>query len=73
MRGMFVNGAGNAVMARIRKRKHTVLLAEDSDRERLLMRLAPGTRPRFKLLHEIRNGVEVVEHLSGTGEFANRE
>ena len=50
-----------------------VLYAEDEESDVLFMQMAFGKAGLAHLLHVVKNGQEVVDYLSGAGEFADRE
>ncbi|MDB6124028.1 MAG: response regulator receiver protein [Pedosphaera sp.] len=48
-------------------------MADDSEDDRLFMRLALRNHPRLCIADEVRDGVEVMAYLSGTSVYADRE
>ncbi|MDB6124097.1 MAG: response regulator receiver protein [Pedosphaera sp.] len=59
-------------MKRIKK-FYSVLLADDSEDDRLFTRLAFRNHPRLKIVEEVTNGEEAIAYLSGTGIYRDRE
>jgi len=55
------------------KDSYSVLLADDSDTDRLLLRLALLRHPRLTIVGEVQDGLEVIHYLSATGRFKNRK
>lgn len=50
-----------------------VLVADDSMDDRVLLKLAMRRAPRLQLAGEVADGVEVIEYLTGRGDFADRK
>src|SRR5690348_422550 len=48
-------------------------MADDSEDDRLLMRIAFRNHPAFVLVGEVEDGNGVIAYLTGRGEFADRE
>jgi CheY-like chemotaxis protein len=48
-------------------------MADDSEDDRLLMRLAFQNHPEFVLVGEVEDGDGVIAYLTGSGEFADRK
>jgi len=55
------------------KDSYSVLLADDSDKDRLLIRHALLKHPRLVIVGEVTDGVQVIDYLRATGEFKNRK
>jgi CheY-like chemotaxis protein len=53
-------------------RKFRVLLADDSEDDRFLIGRAFRRSPDFDLVHEVDTGDQVIDYLSGAGEYADR-
>jgi CheY-like chemotaxis protein len=51
----------------------TVLLAEDDPNDRRLFHLAMRRNPRPIRVHEVGDGMEVIQYLKGEGKFADRD
>lgn len=50
-----------------------VLVADDSEDDRLFMRIALKDNPGLALVGEVSDGEEAIAYLSGAGEFADRD
>jgi CheY-like chemotaxis protein len=50
-----------------------VLLVDDSEDDRLFLRMALRENPRLVVVGELCDGQEAISYLSGSGKFANRE
>src|ERR1700760_2802248 len=55
------------------KLQYSVVVADDCDDDLFLLRRAISRQQRFKLLHELPDGREVVAYLAGSGEYADRK
>ena len=55
------------------KPKYKVLIADDSEDDRLFLRLTLQRNPRFQLVGEVEDGEETIEYLSGSGKFSDRQ
>ncbi|MGD0410406.1 MAG: response regulator [Verrucomicrobiota bacterium] len=55
------------------KETYTVLLADDSEDDRLLLRRALRKKPRFALVGEVYDGEAVIAWLAGQGDYKDRE
>ena len=55
------------------KQVYSILLADDSDDDRLFVRRALRKNPRFILAGEVGDGEAAIAWLSGAGEYKNRE
>ncbi|MDB6125463.1 MAG: response regulator receiver protein [Pedosphaera sp.] len=60
-------------MSKLPKENYRVLMADDSEDDRLLMRLAFRNNPAFVLVGEVENGEAAIDYLTGKGEFSDRE
>jgi CheY-like chemotaxis protein len=60
-------------MGRSPKQTFAVLLADDSDQDRLLMRLALQGHPSLPVVAEVEDGAEVMAYLSGHGKYRDRK
>src|SRR5436190_1152068 len=54
------------------KEFYSVLLADDSEDDRLFTRLAFRNHPRLVIVEEVTNGEETIAYLSGTGVYSDR-
>src|SRR5262249_49374578 len=54
------------------KENFLVLMADDSEGDRMLFKHALGRADRLQLIGELTDGQQVVAYLKGTGAFANR-
>src|ERR1051326_2745078 len=52
--------------------KFTILIAEDNPNDRKLLHLALQRNPREVEIHEVADGTEVADYLTGGGAFHNR-
>jgi CheY-like chemotaxis protein len=52
---------------------YSVLLADDSENDRLFARLAFRGHPQFKIIGELQNGEEVISYLSGEEKYHDRQ
>ena len=52
---------------------YSVLLADDSEDDRLLFEVAVGRVPSLKLVASVADGIEATWYLEGQGEYGNRE
>jgi CheY-like chemotaxis protein len=50
-----------------------VLMADDSEDDRLFLRIILKGNPRLALVGEVSDGEEAIAYLSGAGQFADRE
>src|ERR1700743_1554416 len=50
-----------------------VLMADDDEEDRMLMKLALRRAARLQLAGEAENGNEVVSYLKGQGQYSNRQ
>jgi CheY-like chemotaxis protein len=55
------------------KETYTVLLADDSEDDRLLLRRALRKKPRFALVGEVYDGEAAIAWLAGQGDYKDRE
>src|SRR6478735_4475526 len=55
------------------KERYAVLMADDSEDDRLLMRLVFRNHPNLILVGEVSTGEEVKAYLSGTGTYSDRK
>jgi CheY-like chemotaxis protein len=55
------------------KREYLVLLADDSQDDRMLLGRVLGKCERLRLLGPVVDGAQTIAYLNGDGEFANRE
>lgn len=56
------------------QRSHSVLIADDSEVERFLLKRAlQRGAPRLQVVSELETGDEVIAYLAGEGQFADRE
>ncbi|MDB6018298.1 MAG: response regulator receiver protein [Pedosphaera sp.] len=55
------------------KAKYTVLLADDSEDDRLFMRRALLRTTRLVMIGEVCDGEEAIDYLSGVGAYSDRE
>lgn len=62
----------NAMPQRAKEIFH-VLIADDSEPDRLLLKAALEQVPRWHIVAEVDNGTKVVAYLSGLGQFQDRE
>ncbi len=60
-------------MSAIPKDTHGVLLVDDSEDDRLFLRMALSGNPRLVLVGEVCDGEDAISYLSGEGRFADRE
>ena len=60
-------------MSASQKGSFAVLLVDDSEDDRLFLRLALRDNPRLVVVGELCDGEEAISYLSGRGEFADRE
>ncbi|HZQ48582.1 MAG TPA: response regulator, partial [Verrucomicrobiae bacterium] len=60
-------------MGKTQKQPYSVLLADDSPQDRLLMRLALQSHPRLSVVGEVSDGIETIAYLSGDGPFTDRK
>ena len=54
------------------KETYSVLLADDSEDDRLFMRLAIARNPRLTIVGEVSDGEDAISYLAGKGDFADR-
>jgi CheY-like chemotaxis protein len=55
-------------------RKISVLIADDSEADRCLLRTAiAGHAPSFQIVGEVLDGAQLIEYLSGKGKYADRD
>jgi CheY-like chemotaxis protein len=50
-----------------------VLVVDDSEDDRFFLRKAVAQFPRFKILHELTDGTDVVAYLTGKGQYGDRK
>jgi len=55
------------------RKSYSVLVVDDSENDRLLLKHVVAQFPRFEVLHELRDGLELVRYLGGEAPFADRE
>jgi CheY-like chemotaxis protein len=55
------------------ERHYGVLIAEDSEDDRFLIRKAVGIAPSLQIIAEVPDGAGVVAYLRGEGEFGDRQ
>ncbi len=56
------------------QRVHSVLIADDSEVERFLLKRALDRgAPRMRVISELETGDELIAYLSGEGQFADRD
>jgi CheY-like chemotaxis protein len=55
------------------KQTYSVLLADDSEDDRLFLRLAISRNPRLTIVGEVGDGEDAISYLAGHGDFENRE
>jgi len=60
-------------MAKSSSETYSVLLADDSENDRFLLRRALHNHPKLKIVGEVWDGTEVIAYLSGKRGFANRK
>jgi CheY-like chemotaxis protein len=60
-------------MSAKQKAAFRVLLVDDSEDDRLFLRMALNDNPRLAVVGEARDGEEAISYLRGGGEFADRE
>jgi CheY-like chemotaxis protein len=55
-------------------RKFSVLIADDSEEDRFLLRSAIANHaPHFEVVGEVDSGDHLIQYLTGKGDYANRE
>jgi CheY-like chemotaxis protein len=54
-------------------RTYSVLMVDDSDDDRLFMRMALRDNPKLNVLAEVENGEEAIAYLSGKGDYSDRQ
>ncbi len=54
-------------------RSYKVLLVDDSEDDRLFLRMALSDNPRLAVVGELCDGEEAISYLSGKGQFADRQ
>ncbi len=65
---------GGLSVALMKKRVHKVLIADDSEVERFLLKRAlKNGAPRLEVISELETGDEVIAYLAGDGRFSDRE
>ena len=52
---------------------YSVLMADDSEDDRLFMRMALRDNPKLNVLAEVDNGEEAIAYLSGKGHYSDRQ
>jgi len=62
---------GLTVVANIQK-TYSVLVVDDSEDDRLFLRRAVAQFPRFKIVHELEDGVDAVAYLQAEGPYHDR-
>ena len=60
-------------MARLAKEKFLVLMVEDSQKDRLLLRIALSKNERSHFIGSISDGQELLGYMRGEGKYADRE
>jgi CheY-like chemotaxis protein len=55
------------------KETYAVLLVDDSEDDRLFLRLALRNNPRLVIVAEVCDGEDAISYLSGQGQFYDRE
>ncbi|MDB6122640.1 MAG: response regulator receiver protein [Pedosphaera sp.] len=60
-------------MAKAIKENYLVLLVDDSEDDRLFMRMAFRSSFKLTIVGEVSNGEEAMAYLSGTGIYADRQ
>jgi CheY-like chemotaxis protein len=61
-------------MSRPAPQKISVLIADDAEADRCLLRAAiAGHAPRFHIVGEVLDGKQLIEYLTGKGEYADRD
>ncbi len=59
-------------MTRVAKETYHVLVADDSEDDRLLLKAALRHTPSLKIIAEVSDGADVIAYLRGHAEFADR-
>ncbi len=60
-------------MSKLAKETYYVLVADDSDADRFLLKSAMQQAPRLQIIGEVADGVEAIEFLKGHGDYCDRE
>jgi CheY-like chemotaxis protein len=60
-------------MSKLAKRTYFVLVADDSEADRILLKAALGRTPSLKIIGEVATGTDVIAYLKGQGHFSDRE
>jgi CheY-like chemotaxis protein len=60
-------------MSKLAKETYFVLVADDSDADRYLLKSAMHQAPRLQIIGEVADGVETIAFLKGHGNFRDRE
>ena len=60
-------------MAKLAKEKFLVLMADDSDADRLMLRMALGKTDRSHFIGTVSDGNELVRYMRGDGKYCDRE
>ena len=60
-----------AANLRMDRKAYSVLIVDDSAPDRLVLRRTLQRFPRFKVVGEVRDGMEAIQYLEGKGAFAN--
>jgi CheY-like chemotaxis protein len=61
------------VMPSIQKSTYAVMLVDDSEEDRLLMRRALRSNEKLQVVSEVSDGEEAIAYLSGVGSFSDRQ
>ena len=54
-------------------KNYSVLVVDDSEDDRFFLKKAIAQFPRFKILHELADGTDVVAYLTGNGQYGDRK
>lgn len=60
-------------MSKLAKETYFVLVADDSDNDRFLLKTAMRHAPRLQIIGETADGIETIAFLKGHADFRNRE
>lgn len=60
-------------MSKLANNIYLVLVADDSDADRFLLKTALQRASRLQIIGEVADGVETIAYLKGHGDFRNRE